>query len=135
MKKIVSIICLLCIVALLVALPYMAYAEAATTDTTAPAITETTQTEPFTWSYLVTIGGASILTLLIVQFFKLPLDRIWKIPTRVFVYLIALIILLVATAFTSGLTIDSAALAVVNAILVAVAAMGSYEVTFAKHTN
>lgn len=89
-------------------------------------------TEPFTWEYLATLAGATVATLLIVQFCKVPLDKVWKIPTRVFVYIVALAILLVATAFTTGLTIDNAPLAAVNAFLVALTAYGSYEITFAK---
>ena len=66
------------------------------------------------------------------QFLKVPLDKVWKIPTRAFVYFIALAILLVATAFTTGLTPDTALLTVVNAFIVALTAYGSYEVTFKK---
>ena len=40
-------------------------------------------TEPFTWEYLATIAGATAATLLIVQQLKLPLDKLWKIPTRI----------------------------------------------------
>jgi len=87
-------------------------------------------TEPFTWQYLATILGATAATVVIVQVFKLPLDKIWKVPTRVVVYVIALIILETATYFTTGLDISSAALAVFNAFLVAVAAYGTYELTF-----
>lgn len=89
-------------------------------------------TEPMTWEYLATIGGAAALTLLIVQFLKVPLDNVWKIPTRVFVYLVALIIMLVATAFTSGITPQTAILTAANAFLAALTAYGAYEVTFAK---
>ena len=87
-------------------------------------------TEPFTWQYLVTILGATAATVVIVQVFKLPLDKIWKIPTRIVVYFIALIILELATYFTTGLDASSAILAVFNAFLVALAAYGSYELTF-----
>lgn len=89
-------------------------------------------TEPFTWEYLATIAGATVATLLIVQLLKLPLDKVWKIPTRIVVYVIALIILLLATLFTGGLTVQSGVLIAVNAVIVALAAMGAYEVTFRK---
>ncbi len=89
--------------------------------------------EPLTWAYLATIAGATAATLLIVQFMKVPLDKVWKIPTRVFVYVIALMIMLVATAFTTGLTPNTALLTAVNAFVVALTAYGSYEVTFGKH--
>ena len=88
--------------------------------------------EPLTWAYLATIAGATAATLLIVQFLKVPLDKVWKIPTRAVVYFIALIILLVATAFTTGLTPNTTLLTVVNAFIVALTAYGSYEVTFRK---
>lgn len=89
-------------------------------------------TEPFTWEQLATIAGATLATLLIVQLLKLPLDMVWKIPTRIVVYVIALIILLLATIFTTGLTVNTGILTAVNAVIVALAAMGAYEVTFRK---
>lgn len=89
-------------------------------------------TDPFTWSQLATIAGATLATLLIVQLLKLPLDRVWKIPTRIVVYFISLIILLLATWFTDGLTWSSGFLTALNAVIVALAAMGAYEVTFRK---
>ena len=41
-------------------------------------------------------------------------------------------IMLVATALTSGLTVNNALLVVVNALIAAMAAYGEYEVIFAK---
>lgn len=104
----------------LLAMPVLAMAE------------ETAPVEPYTWEYLGTIAGAAAFTLLVVQFFKVPLDKVWKIPTRVLVYIIALVTMLVATIFTDGLTIEKGILAAVNALLAALTAMGAYEVTFAK---
>ena len=89
-------------------------------------------TEPFTWEQLATIAGATLATLLVVQLLKLPIDKVWKIPTRIVAYLIALVIMILATHFTTGITWNNAILAAVNAVIVALAAMGSYEVTFAK---
>ena len=88
--------------------------------------------DPFSWEQLATIAGATTATLLIVQLLKLPLDRVWKIPTRSVAYVIALVLMIVATAFTVGLTWSNAGLAAVNAVIVALAAMGAYEVTFHK---
>lgn len=88
--------------------------------------------EPFTWEYLATIAGATVLTVLIVQLLKLPLDKIGHIPTRIIVYMIALIIGLLSTLFTTGLTLPNALLSAVNAVIVALAAMGGYELTFKK---
>lgn len=92
-------------------------------------------TEPFTWEQLATIAGATMATLLIVQLLKLPLDKVWKIPTRIIAYVIALIVMIVATHFTIGLTWSNAGLAAINAVIVALAAMGAYEMTFAKIEN
>ena len=89
-------------------------------------------TEPFSWEQLGTIAGATLATLLIVQLLKLPLDRVWRIPTRIIAYVIALVIMIVATHFTIGLTCSNAGLAAINAVIVALAAMGAYEVTFRK---
>ena len=89
-------------------------------------------TEPFSWEYLATIAGATLATMLIVQLLKLPLDKVWKIPTRIIVYVIALIISLLATQFTVGLTLQNGLLTAVNAVIIALAAMGGYEVTLRK---
>ena len=89
-------------------------------------------TDPFSWEQLATIAGATLATLLVVQLLKLPIDKIWKIPTRIVAYFIALVIVLLATHFTVGLTWRNGILAALNAVIVALAAMGSYEVTFAK---
>lgn len=96
------------------------------------ALAEGEVTDPFTWEYLVTVAGASAFTLLVVQFLKLPLDKVWKIPTRLLAYTIALIVMLVATIFTTGLTWQNALLACCNAFIAALTAMGAYEMTFAK---
>ena len=87
---------------------------------------------PWTWAYLASIAGATAATLLIVQFLKVPLDKVWRIPTRAFVYIIAFVILTVATGFTQGLTPNSLLLCVLNAFIVALAAYGGYEVSFAR---
>lgn len=99
-----------------------------------PVAEDTTHipTDPFSWEYLVTIAGAATFTLLVAQFLKFPLDKVWKIPTRIVVYVIALAVMVVATAFTTGLTMQNFLLACSNAFIAALTAMGGYEVTFAK---
>lgn len=89
-------------------------------------------TNPVTWAQLATIGGAAMATMLIVQLLKLPLDKVWKIPTRIIVFVIAFVVLILATYFTQGLTWDTALLTVINAVIVALTAMGGYELTFKK---
>lgn len=92
-------------------------------------------TEPFTWQYIATIAGATAATLLIVQLLKLPLDKVWKIPTRIWVYIIALALMIAAAGFTTGLDVQTALITAVNAVIVALAAMGAYEMTFNRHGN
>lgn len=89
-------------------------------------------TNPVSWEQLATIGGAAMATMLIVQLLKLPLDKVWKIPTRIIVFVIAAIILTLATYFTKGLTWNTALLTLINAVIVALTAMGGYELTFKK---
>lgn len=89
------------------------------------------ETTVYTWETLATVAGATAATLLIVQYAKVPLDKVWKIPTRVFVWLVAFLILLGAQGFITGLTWSAVPLIVVNSFVVALAAMGTYEATFA----
>ena len=89
-------------------------------------------TQPVSWEQLATIGGAAMATMLIVQLLKLPLDKVWKIPTRIIVFVIAFVVLILATYFTQGLDWNTALLTVINAVIVALTAMGGYELTFKK---
>lgn len=137
MKKILSILILVLMAICIIVAPIAAMAEANETDVPEADVGNIATdievpAEPFTWQYLVTITGAAAFTLLVVQFLKAPLDKVWKIPTRVFAYIIALVVMLVATAFTSGLTVDSVLLVAANAFLAAMSAYGAYELTFAK---
>ena len=126
MRKLICLIAAVCLILALFCVAALAEAPAVTTGG------GTVPTEPFSWDYLATIAGATLATMLIVQLLKLPMDKVWKIPTRVVVYLIALIISLLATAFTTGLTWENGILTAVNAVIIALAAMGAYEVTLKK---
>lgn len=90
--------------------------------------------EPFTWAALGTIAGCTLFALLFVQLIKAPLDKVWKIPTRALVYVVCLIVMLLSAVFSGdgGLTWNTALLAMVNAVIPALAAMGAYEVTFGR---
>lgn len=88
--------------------------------------------QPYTWESLSTLAGATAATLMIVQCLKAPLDKVWYIPTRLLVYLVAAAILLVARAFTGDFTAQGAILSLIDAVLVALSAYGSYELTFGK---
>lgn len=134
MKKILFLICSLLLVSVLLG-PCIGIAETTdvpTADVTDTVIVADVPAEPFTWQYLATIAGAAAFTLLVVQFFKVPLDKIWKIPTRLLAYIIALITMIVATAFTTGLDAQTIFLAAVNAFIAALTAYGAYELTFSK---
>lgn len=122
MKKIKTII--FCLLMLFVLVPAVALAEGGAIPT-----------DPFSWEYLSTIAGSALATMLIVQLLKLPLDKIWKIPTRIVVFAIALVIMLLANLFTVGLSWNSALLTVFNAVISALTAMGGYELSFAKLEN
>ena len=112
-------------------LPAAAMAEALVEVATEVVASEI-PTTPMTWEQLATIAGAATATLLIVQLLKLPLDKVWKIPTRIIVFLIAAIVMLLATYFTQGLSWNTALLTILNAVIAALTAMGAYELTFAK---
>ena len=104
--------------AMLLVFAIPAYAEA-----TAPGVNAF-----FDWSYLATYSGAVAAVVFIVQFLKLPIDRIGHVPTRVLVYVVSLAVLLLAQLFTAqAFTPEVVALAVLNAVIVAFAAMGVYE--------
>ena len=112
-------------------LPVAAFAEALV-EVATEVIASEIPTNPVSWDQLATIGGAAMATMLIVQLLKLPLDKVWKIPTRIIVFVIAFIILILATYFTQGLAWDTALLTIINAVIVALTAMGGYELTFKK---
>ena len=82
--------------------------------------------EFFTWTTLATYAGATLATSLVTQLIK-GLGFIDKIPTRITSYAIALVVLLAATFFTGGLTLEAGALCVINAVVVSLAANGAYD--------
>ena len=66
---------------------------------TESAMAETAEAmQAYSWESLGTMAGATAATLMIVQLIKAPLDRVWKIPTRLVVYLVALMLLLMCRA-------------------------------------
>lgn len=82
----------------------------------------------FDWGYLATYSGAVAAVVFIVQFLKLPIDRIGHVPTRVLVYFVSLAVLLLARLFTAQVfTVKAVVLTALNAMIVAFAAMGMYE--------
>ena len=88
--------------------------------------------EFFTWAGLATYAGATLATTFFTQLLK-GIGFIDKIPTRIFSYLIALIILVAATFFTGAFAVDSAVLCLVNAVVVSLAANGAFDAMSAKN--
>lgn len=123
---------LLFLLVLIMVFPAVAVAEEVAVEIAASVVESEIPTQPFSWEQLATIAGAALATMLIVQLLKLPLDKVWKIPTRIIVFLIAAVVMLLATYFTQGLTWNTALLTLMNAVVAALTAMGGYELTFAK---
>lgn len=96
----------------------MCFAEEINAGPTLPA-------EFFTWDNLGTYAGAAALVALITQLTK-ELRYINKIPTQVWSYILAVVILIASQIFTGTLTGSSAALALANGVLVSLASNGGY---------
>lgn len=83
----------------------------------------------FTWDQLGSYAGATIAVILFVEFTK-DLPGIKAIPTRIWAYIIAAVLLVLSTVFTAD-TITPAVilLCLINAVIVAMAAVGGYDIT------
>ena len=132
MKKVLILVAILAFVCLLVCPVFGAFSETETSTTAPVVVEETPDTTMYTWVYLGSTAGATVAVLLIVQYTKSGLDKLVKIPTRLYVYVLSLVILVAANWFTVGLTLSSGLLLVVNAMVVAAAAMKTYDLTYAK---
>lgn len=83
--------------------------------------------EFFTWATLGTYAGAVMFTTLITQLFK-GVGFIAKIPTRIFSYLVAAVILVLAVLFTATeYSVAEFVLCFVNAAVVSLAANGTFD--------
>lgn len=138
MKKIYALILILIMATMLFSGLAMAEAAAQTSALPVTGEVEPAPAAPYpidqggaySWAQLATITGATAAVLLIVQFIKLPIDQVYHIPTRVIVYVIALLVMTGAQEFTSGFKWADFPLIVINAFVVGLAAMGAYEQTF-----
>ena len=79
-----------------------------------------------TWGDLVTYGGAVMAVLIITEFTK-DLPGIRCIPTRLWAYLVSLVLLVAAVVFTADkVRAEDILLCFINGVIVAMAAVGSY---------
>lgn len=87
----------------------------------------------FTWEQLTTYGGATVATMLFVQFTK-ELPGIVKIPTRLWAFIVAAVLMILATVFTAAdVTPAVILITVVNAVIVAMASCGEYDTLKSLH--
>ena len=89
-------------------------------------------TEPLTWEYLATVGGCAAFVLVFVQMTKHLLDKVFYIPTTLYAYVIAVLTMIAATAFSAGLTAENALLTLFNGWLVSATASKTYDVMSGK---
>ena len=81
----------------------------------------------FTWEQLATYGGATVATMLFVQFTK-ELPGIKSLPTRLWAFIVAAVLMILATVFTAAEVTPAVILiTVVNAVIVAMASCGEYD--------
>lgn len=81
--------------------------------------------EFFDWGMLGTFAGATFAVAIVTQLTK-GVPVISKIPTQIWSYILAAVILVSAHAFTVGLSSSVIALALINAAMVSIAANGGY---------
>lgn len=126
MKKIFALLMVL----MMILAPVCAVAEPTESvvegDAAAPPV------ESLSWEYLATVTGAAAIVMVIVQLTKGLLDKVWKIPTTLYAYVLAVATMLVATAFTTGLTVSAGLLTLFNGWIVAATAAKSYDVMAGK---
>lgn len=79
------------------------------------------------WTALATFAGALTMVLIITQFTK-DLSFVKRIPTQIWSYVIALIILYPAYFFTGQLSLKNAVLILFNGVIIALAANGGFDV-------
>lgn len=89
----------------------------------------------FSWEQLATYGGATVATMLFVQFTK-ELPGIKAIPTRLWAFVVAAVLMVLATIFTAPEISPSAILlTVINAVIVAMASCGEYDTLRSLHKS
>ena len=90
--------------------------------------------EFFTWGALLTCSGATLATTLLTQFLK-EFGFIKRIPTRVFSYIIAVVLMLLAMLFEDSFSFQNVVIAFINAAVVALAANGAFDAVSSQNTD
>lgn len=78
----------------------------------------------FSWEFIGTLAGCTAATALITEFLKAIFD---KLPTQLLSYIVAVILMVGATVFTSGFSLQSLFIIPINAIIVSLASNGSFD--------
>lgn len=84
-----------------------------------------------TWNTITNYAGAVMLTALITQFCK-EIPFLKKCNTQVLSFVIAVLLLEAAMFFNYGWNVDAAVLSLINGVVVALAANGTYDAINAK---
>lgn len=82
--------------------------------------------EFFNWEILTTMAGATFAVAILTEITK-GIPGIQKIPTQVWSFILAFVVLVGAQAALGTLTVSAAGLAILNAALVSLAANGGYD--------
>lgn len=84
-----------------------------------------------TWNSIMSYAGAVTLTTIITQFFK-QIPGINKVNSQLLAFIIAVLLLETATVFSGGWAFETAVLSLVNGVVVALAANGTYDAISTK---
>lgn len=82
--------------------------------------------EFLTWTTLGTYAGAVLATTLVTQLLK-GLSFIDKLPTRIFSYIVAVALLVLANVFSGDVSLSGIVLCFVNGVVVSLASNGAFE--------
>lgn len=88
----------------------------------------------FDWPSLGTYAGATLAVMVVVEFTK-DLPGIKAIPTRLWAYIMAVVVLILSTVFTGQVDAPTVFLCLFNAVIVAMAAVGGYDITHKVKTE
>ena len=121
--KRIAVVCMCLLALTFLALPFgMASAE---TTVDVKDLIDALPEQFFSWNILGTFAGAVLAVTLITQLTK-DLPYIKKIPTQLWSYILAVVVLLAAQTFNGALTLSNAVLCLANGLLVSLGANGSY---------